>query len=142
MHAACHYGHFKIVEIFIQNSNKLNIHFDTKTIHNETVFHLACERGNLKIVEMLMQKSAELNIDLNAKTGIMGNTAFHLACHHGQLKIVELLIQNSDKVDLTARDSFGQSGFTIAVRVGKISMINLIRKKNTKNCLWLIVIFL
>ena len=59
----------------------------------------------------------------------MSNTGFHLACGHGQFKIVELLIQNSDKVELTAKNSFGRTGFQLAVRFGKKEIVNLIKEK-------------
>ena len=60
-----------------------------------------------------------------------GKTAFHIACIYGQKRIVEIMIDKADskEIDLSARDTFGRTTFSIAEDYKSYSIANLIREK-------------
>ena len=127
---ACQYGHFKIANMYFENSSEFKINPNARVQKpvkrgvdseehslddNWTAFHHACCKGNSKVVQLLIQKSLDNNIDLDAKDSY-GMTPFHWACRRGQSEVTKMLIQHSTKygIDLNSKDNSGRTAFHFA----------------------------
>lgn len=53
---ACSYGHYEIVEYFIQHGVDINLHNDNGC----TALMMACVRGHVPIVNLLIRSGAEV----------------------------------------------------------------------------------
>ena len=89
---AWNYGHLKVAEILLKESESFCIDISPKSGQKLTFFHKACVEGNLNIAKLIIQKFSELNIDLNAKDRYE-KTAFILTCEKGLSKIADLIVK-------------------------------------------------
>ena len=120
--------------MFLEKYIELKKELNARNTIGYTAFHLACLHADSKLTDMMMKKCNELKIDLNAQDK-NGQTGFHIACRYGvtleHILIIEQILDNAEslKINLTSRNIYVRTGFQIASVMGRIEVVNLIRKK-------------
>ena len=125
-HLACKYGHFKIVQLLIKNTD-MEIDFNAKeNFRGHTGFHFACQRGHLDVVKIIVENKTALSIDLNSK-GKINNTAFQVACANGYSDIVKILLENAASLGIDPNETnlCGLSPFILACNHANSDMVNI-----------------
>jgi len=99
LHAACFFGHTKIVKLMVNSSKKFGIELNARDDNHyagcETGFMCACFNGNTEIVKLMVNSSKEFGIELNTRNA-SGETGFMMAHRRGYTDTVNLMVKASE----------------------------------------------
>eukprot|EP01039_Chlorochromonas_danica_P007934 gene7934-8753_t len=90
-----------------------------------TPLHVACWKGHVEVVRvlLLLRPQPHHAVDINSSTKD-GQTALHFACWYGFYAIAALLLTHG--ASLLAINASGQSALTIASRMGREHLVDLL----------------
>ncbi|TMW55094.1 hypothetical protein Poli38472_013856 [Pythium oligandrum] len=118
LHVASSKGHFKIVELLLNNQAASNLQDE----EGNTALHLA---ANIETAEVLLRNSHRTNPNIPNRRG---QTPFHVAAANGNVGVVDLLIRNGADQDIV--DDQGQNAFHLAAANGHTAVALVLLHSN------------